>query len=263
MKYALLIVWIALASSASGQNPNALIRSGNEAYIKGSFDDAEVAYSEALRADGALAKARFNLGDALFRQERLDDALAEFQTAAEISDDPDLRAKSYHNIGNIHAATQQWDQAVEAYKQSLRANPTDGETRHNLAYAQQQLKQQQQQQEKDKDKNEQNENKDQQNDEQQEDQQQQQQDQQEQQQQQQQDQEQEQKDQQQQQQQQQGEDEQKQEPQEGEQQPIEGQISREEALRLLEALQQQEQQVQEKLKKEKVKAKKTKKEKDW
>ncbi|MCE2496591.1 MAG: tetratricopeptide repeat protein [Flavobacteriales bacterium] len=263
MKYALLIVWIALASSASGQNPNALIRSGNEAYIKGSFDDAEVAYSEALRADGALAKARFNLGDALFRQERLDDALAEFQTAAEISDDPDLRAKSYHNIGNIHAATQQWDQAVEAYKQSLRANPTDGETRHNLAYAQQQLKQQQQQ-EKDKDKNEQNENKDQQNDEQQEDQQQQQeqQDQQEQQQQQQQDQEQEQKDQQQQQQQH-GEDEQKQQPQEGEQQPIEGQISREEALRLLEALQQQEQQVQEKLKKEKVKAKKTKKEKDW
>ena len=65
-----------------GQKPNALIRSGNSAYEQGAFDDAEVAYTNALRADGTIDKAHFNLGDALFRQERMEDALAEFNAAA-------------------------------------------------------------------------------------------------------------------------------------------------------------------------------------
>ena len=246
------------------QKPNALIRSGNSAYEQGAFDDAEVAYTNALRADGTIDKAHFNLGDALFRQERMEDALAEFNAAAELSNDPMLKAKSYHNMGNIHGAAQQWDQAVEAYKNALRNNPNDAETRHNLAYAQKQLKEQEQQeQEKDQNKDEQNE--DQQNDDQQDQEQNQDQDEQDQDEQQKQDQQDEQKDQQQKDQNaQEGDDDQEQQPdeQQGEN-PAEGQISREEAMRLLEALQQQEQQVQEKLKKEKVKAKKVKKEKDW
>ncbi len=264
MKHLLIALFFGLAFNARAQNSRALIRSGNQAYELGAFDDAEVAYSEALRADANSAKARFNLGDALFRQERLEDALAEFQAAAELSEDPALKAKSFHNMGNIHGAAQQWDQAVEAYKQSLRANPMDEETRHNLAYAQQQLKQQQEQQEQNKDENQQDQNQDQQNDQEQD--QEQNQDQQNQEDQQQQDQDQQNQNQQQEDQQnEQGEDENEQQPdpeQQG-QQPAEGQISREEAMRLLEALQQQEQQVQEKLKKAKVKAKKTKKEKDW
>jgi len=247
-----------------GQKPNALIRSGNSAYEQGAFDDAEVAYTNALRADGTIDKAHFNLGDALFRQERMEDALAEFNAAAELSNDPELKAKSYHNIGNIHSAGQQWDQAVEAYKNALRNNPNDAETRHNLAYAQKQLKEQEQQeQEKDQNKDEQND--DQQNDDQQDQEQNQDQDQQDQDEQQKQDQQDEQKDQQQKDENaQEGDDDQEQQPDEQQgQNPAEGQISREEAMRLLEALQQQEQQVQEKLKKEKVKAKKVKKEKDW
>ena len=265
MKKCLFIISLVLSTAVMAQKPNALIRSGNTAYQQGAFDDAEVAYSNALRADGALDKAHFNLGDALYRQERMEDALAEFNAAAELSNDPNIKAKSYHNMGNILGAGGQWDQAVEAYKNALRNNPNDSETRHNLAYAQKQLKEQQQQ-EQEKDKNQDQQNEDQQNEDQ-EDQEQNQdeQDPQDQENQDQQNQEDQQKDQQQKDESaQDGEDDQEQQPDEQQgKNPAEGQISREEAMRLLEALQQQEQQVQDKLKKEKVKAKKVKKEKDW
>ena len=56
------------------------------------------------------------------------------------------KAAVYHNIGNALCAQQQYAEAVNAYKTSLRNNPKDHETRYNLAYAQQMLKQQQQQQ---------------------------------------------------------------------------------------------------------------------
>jgi tetratricopeptide (TPR) repeat protein len=64
--------------------------------------------------------------------------------------DKNIRSKAFHNLGNTYLQNKDYQKAVEAYKQSLKANPTDIDTKYNLSYALQMLKQQQQQQKNNK-----------------------------------------------------------------------------------------------------------------
>ena len=125
------------------------IRKGNRDYKKQNFTEAEVDYRRALETNKNSYEAHYNLGDALFKQDKYADAQAEFETAAKMLDrkqDKERWAKSMHNIGNCNFAQQQYDKAVTAYEESLRANPKDNDTRYNLVKALQMLQQQQQQQ---------------------------------------------------------------------------------------------------------------------
>ena len=125
------------------------VRRGNRDYKKQNFTEAEVDYRRGLEVNKNSYEAHYNLGDALFRQDKYADAQAEFETAAKILDkneDKERYAKSMHNIGNCAFAQQQYDQAVAAYQESLRANPKDNDTRYNLVKAMEMLLQQQQQQ---------------------------------------------------------------------------------------------------------------------
>lgn len=210
------------------------VRSGNREYRKQNFSEAEIDYRRALETNKNSYEAHYNLGDALFKQDKYAEAQTEFETAAQLVDakkEKERYAKSMHNIGNCAFAQQQYDKAVSAYQQSLRANPKDNDTRYNLVKAMEMLQQQQQQQN-------QQQNQDQQ-------QQQQQQEQQEQQEQQQQEQQEQNQDQQQQQQEQQQND----------------QMDKETAEQLLQALEQDEQDTQEKMQRQQGKKRRV--EKEW
>ena len=207
------------------------IRKGNRDYKKQDFTAAEVDYRRALETNKDSYEAHYNLGDALFKQDKYAEAQAEFETAAKMLDfkkDKERTAKTMHNLGNCHFAQQQYDKAVAAYEQSLRANPKDNDTRYNLVKAMQMLQQQQQQQQQNQDQQ----------------QQQQQQEQQEQQEQQNQDQQQEQQQQQQQQ-----------------QQEQQDQMDKETAEQILQALEQDEQDTQEKMQRQQGKKRRV--EKEW
>ena len=207
------------------------VRKGNKQYRKEHYTESEINYRRALDTNKDSYEARFNLGDALYQQEKYDDAAKEFYKAQQMLDknnekDKARYAKVMHNIGNCYFKQQQYGPAVAAYQESLRANPTDNDTRFNMVKAMQFLEQQQQQQQ----------NQDQNQDQQQQQQQQQQQDQQDQ-------------------------EQQEQQQQQQQQQQDENQMDKETAEQILQALEQDEQDTQEK--RQRVHGKKRRVEKEW
>ena len=162
------------------------LRSGNKLYNDSLFIKAEVDYRKALEINPKSTDAMFNLGNALLMQQKAKEAMEQNESVSKIEKDKEKLAQIYHNMGVILQSSKQLPQCIEAYKESLRNNPKDDETRYNLALAQKQLKdqqqnqqqnqdQQQQQQEQKEDKQDQNKDQQEQKDQQQQDQQQQQQ----------------------------------------------------------------------------------------
>lgn len=158
--YTILLIASALlaAPAAMAQKESSDVRRGNKQYEQGNFNEAEVEYRRGLDKNDQSFEAHYNLGDALFRQEKYPEALEQYTLAEKQlkgKDGEDSRkvkerlASTYHNIGNACYAQQQYDKAVAAYQESLRRNPKDNDTRYNLVKAMQQLQQQQQQQNQD------------------------------------------------------------------------------------------------------------------
>ena len=125
-----------------------LTRSGNRDYDKEEYSSAELDYRRALEKNPAFYEAGFNLGDAVYRQQRFDEAAKFFtQAAADSTSSVENTALSYFNKGNAEFMQQKYSEALESYKQSLRLNPDDTEAKYNLAYTKKMLEQQQNQQE--------------------------------------------------------------------------------------------------------------------
>ena len=122
------------------------LRSGNKLYNDSLFIKAEVDYRKALELNPKSTDAMFNLANALLMQQKAQEAMEQYQSVAKIEKDKLKLAQIYHNMGVILQSSKQLPQCIEAYKESLRNNPKDEETRYNLALAQKLLKDQQQDQ---------------------------------------------------------------------------------------------------------------------
>lgn len=142
-----LVFTFVCISILSAQSERKITRNGNSQYDSGNFVDAEVNYKKAIEENSNLLEAQFNLGDALVKQERFDEALASFDLVSSTTDDPELKANALHNKGNVLLQQQDLEGALESYKDALRVNPKDHQTRYNYAYAKQQLAEQQEQEE--------------------------------------------------------------------------------------------------------------------
>jgi len=253
----LILLCLGMPTLNYAQKENSHIRTGNDYFSNGDFENAEKAYREAVNIAPDSYKANFNLGDALYKQEKYDEAITNYKIVANTQTDKARVAKAHFNIGNAQLAQQKFDEAIDSYKESLRNNPADVEAKYNLAYAkkmkeQAQNQQQQDNQDKNKDNEDQNkENKDKQDQEQNKDQQNQN----------------DKKDNQQQDQDknknQDKKEDNSQNDQQDQQQAPKPDISKENAARMLEALENDEKQTQEKVKREKAKVRKVRIEKDW
>ena len=113
---------------------------GNQLYRQGKFDKAELEYKKALSKNENNPQALYNMGLVALQQQKDSDAVACFNKAAKVEKNPLRRAMAYHNIGVIMQTHQDYGQAIEAYKEALRNNPKDNETRYNLALCQRQKK---------------------------------------------------------------------------------------------------------------------------
>lgn len=136
------------------------IREGNRSYKDEHFTESEIAYRKALDVDGHSKEAMYNLGNSLFKQEKSQEALAEYQKVVSVETDPKNLASAWHNLGNAYMQAQDLPNAIQSYKASLIQNPSDNETRYNLALAQALLKQQQQQEQQENQEKEEQEEKD-------------------------------------------------------------------------------------------------------
>jgi Ca-activated chloride channel family protein len=140
-------------SKAQMGSPLEEARKGDQAYDAGEHEKALRHYENAEEKGLKDPKLRFNKGDALYQLEKYADAARAFRGLASGSDDPSLRAKAYHNLGNSHLKAGRLDKSIEAYKEALRLKPGDEDTRYNLALAKK-LKKKSQQNEKKKKKKE-------------------------------------------------------------------------------------------------------------
>lgn len=122
----------------------------NQDIAENKFADAEANYRVAISRSGENTAAKYNLGNAYYRNEHLDEALNRYKQAGEIAQVKDSKHNAYHNMGNVFMKNKAYDKAVEAYKEALRNDPSDEETRYNLALAKEMLKKQQQDQKQDK-----------------------------------------------------------------------------------------------------------------
>ena len=118
------------------------MRTGNRFFKAQAFDKAEAEYRKALTKNPSNPQALYNLGCALMAQQQDSAAMVQFDQAGKIEQNKLRRAKAFHNMGWICQRHQLFDKAIEAYKESLRNNPDDNETRYNLALCQYQRKQQ-------------------------------------------------------------------------------------------------------------------------
>ena len=219
--FSLLALTLALPMMA--QQEFSSVWKGNKEYNKEKYAEAEVEYRKGLEKNADSFEAHFNLGDALFRQEKYAEALNEWQRAAQFIQpeegkyseaDKKKLAQVYHNMGNALYLQEEYGKAVEAFKQSMIANPKDDETRYNLVKALSMLQQQQQQQQNQE---QQDENQEQ----------------------------------------------EQQENQQQQQQPNPNDMDREQAEQILQALQQDEQETQEKAKQQQMLNSKFRTDKDW
>ena len=139
---ALLLVLVAM--SVSAQTDRTHIRQGNKLFRGGDPANAEISYRKALEKNDRNPQAHYNLGASLLAQNKDSAAVAEFEKASKMETDPLLKSQSFHNMGVICQKHEMFSEAIEAYKQSLRLNPHDDETRYNLQLCKHQLKKQQQ-----------------------------------------------------------------------------------------------------------------------
>ncbi len=220
------------------QEDKKYIRKGNNLYEKEDFAGAEESYLKALEKNSQSTKADFNLGDAFYKQKKFAEAAQQFQKVAEKTIDKELKANAYHNLGNSLLQSEKYQESVNAYKQSLKINSTDNETRYNLAYAKKMLQQQQEKENKDdkKDENKKDDQKDKDKDK---------------------------KDQDKKDEKNKDKSDEKKEGDKGKEQPQPNQLSKQEAQQMLDALNNQEKKVQAKLKKKKENGQKLNIEKDW
>ncbi len=235
-----ILMGVLITTAVFAQSERKYVRKGNDKFEEKNYTDSEIAYRKAIEEKPNYFEGHFNIGDALYKQEKYKEAAKKFSELAGKEVSKDKLASLYHNLGNSLLNEDKLKESIEAYKQSLKYNPDDIETKHNLTYALRKLREQQNKQKKQNQNQDQNQNKDQQQNKNQ--------------------QNKDQNKQNQQQKKQQDQQNQKQQQQQG-QRP---EISKEDAKRLLQALENDEKQLQKKLKKKKAKqAETTSTTKDW
>lgn len=126
--------------TAVAQTDRDYIRRGNRLMRDSVYDKAQVEYQKAIEKDNTNPISHFNLGNALLYQNKAEDAMKEYETAARLEKDKTRLAQIYHNMGVVLQSAKQFDKAVACYRNSLRNDPTNDETRYNYALSLFQLK---------------------------------------------------------------------------------------------------------------------------
>ncbi len=176
--FAVVFVMILSGSHLFAQVDRKEVRKGNRVFEKENYKEAEVEYRKALIKDSLSVAANYNLGNTLYRMDDAANAEKNYSTAADsvgkipleidwkegmVKNRNSAPADVYHNLGNSYLAQKKYSEAVQAYKEALKRNPSDMDTKTNLAYAQKKLEDQQnnQNQNQDQNQNQQDQNQDQ------------------------------------------------------------------------------------------------------
>lgn len=146
---------ISVVSSMSySQNKDKKLFEGTQSFAEKKYISAESDFRVSQsNNEQKKAVANYNLGNSIYRQNQPGEAKYKFLNAIEIAKTKEEKHKAFHNLGNTLMLEKNYQGAVEAYKNALRNNPADEETRYNYALAKQKLKENPPKDDKNKDKN--------------------------------------------------------------------------------------------------------------
>ncbi len=145
----LAITIIALPTFA--QSTRGLVNDGVDQYEKSNFTEAEVNFRKGIENEIESYESQFNLGDALYKQGKFEEALEQFKKTFPLANTENTKAELFHNIGNSLLKAQKLKESIGAYREALKHNPNDIETKYNLSYALKQMKDKQKNQKDNKD----------------------------------------------------------------------------------------------------------------
>lgn len=137
----ILLLAVPLYSQDSGADKKTerqvkeLLKQAQQSVKKDDFSNAEAYLRKAIAADPKGEVAKYNLGTAYYDHSRNEEAQFRFSQAVKSAKTREERHRAFHNLGNTFMNEENYQAAVEAYKDALRNNPRDEETRYNLALA--------------------------------------------------------------------------------------------------------------------------------
>lgn len=153
MKYSLLVILSFLMIQVYGQDDvKRLMYYGNLEFNEGQYEDALSYFEDAVSYSPLNFKANYNLANAQYRLGDYPKSIETYEKIVNLGPTSFDKSKVYHNMGNAHMMSQNLEGAIAAYENGLRLNPSDEETRYNLAYALN-LKQEQDKQEQNSEQN--------------------------------------------------------------------------------------------------------------
>ena len=144
----LLVLFLFVIGSIKAQDGEVTnqIFEGNTLLDTQEFDEAEMAFRKALSKSPERTEALYNLGNTHFNEQDYDEAKQRYFQTQKFADNNSSKHHAFHNMGNIFMKQKDYAKAVETYKNALRNNPQDEETRYNYAVAKELLEKEQQQQ---------------------------------------------------------------------------------------------------------------------
>jgi Ca-activated chloride channel family protein len=143
IKQAVTVLLLLFTIPVLAQDEKATIKKGNDAYKKNEFGKAAEEYQKVTTKKPANATAQYNLGNALYKNNKKDEAVAAYDNAVTNATGKDEKSKAYYNKGVVLQNDKKLQECINAYKNALKLNPQDEDARLNLQKALQQLKQQQ------------------------------------------------------------------------------------------------------------------------
>lgn len=148
-KYLFMLIFTAFAGNFvfAQENYNTLVHEGNKMFDKSNFEGASGKYMSAIKNNAKDFTAHYNLGNALYKQKKYEEAKAEYLKANELATNLADKAASLYNLGNTHMQSNDSRSAADYYKQALKQDPYNETIRKNYEIAM--LKEKEKQQQKD------------------------------------------------------------------------------------------------------------------
>lgn len=142
----ILILALASAVTVSAQTDRKEVRAGNRAFRKGDFRKSEIDYRKAVLKDSLSVAAQYNLASSLYRQDDYEGAQKALSSIAETVSAVETvgtKADFYFNQGDVALAKKDYASAVKSFRQSLLLRPDDMDAKENYIYAKEMLRQSQ------------------------------------------------------------------------------------------------------------------------
>lgn len=141
MRFVVLLIFFCSISfnNTFAQSTNSLLRQGNNKYKDKKYQDSEILYRKALEKNPKEERAKYNLGNALYRQNKFSEARQKYMELLNSLKDPKDKSSVLFNIGNALLKEKNYKESIDFYKKALKLNPKDFDAKYNLEYARKML----------------------------------------------------------------------------------------------------------------------------